>query len=123
MNKESELITEDMHKIANNYSKNATLYLKNFRYADALDNYKNALEIQEIVKSAPITIANTREKMGIVYIYRHKYEDALTNFIKALKIYKSQLGTTDTYTTNVYLHIGMAYENLMDKQKEIEHDC
>jgi serine phosphatase RsbU (regulator of sigma subunit)/Tfp pilus assembly protein PilF len=88
------------------------------RFADALENYFEALKIQKTIKDDE-GLAFTYNNIGLVYSYQGDYKKSLDNYTKALKIRRKSKDLQGLSST--YNNIGILYMYQKNPVKALEN--
>jgi preprotein translocase subunit SecA/nephrocystin-3 len=104
------------------HDKRGVVLRKNGKYASALVDYKQALELwQQVLVSKDTLIANSYANIGLMYTYLADYEQALTYQGKALAIQEKVLSPEHPALAQTYTNMGWVYDNLADYEQALAY--
>jgi tetratricopeptide (TPR) repeat protein len=98
--------------VAANLSSMGSMYLEQGQYAYALDEFREALRIQQPLVGDHPCVADTLSSMGVVYQKQGQYELALDELREALRIQRAAYGNEHPGVAPTLSSMGVVYQKL-----------
>jgi CHAT domain-containing protein/tetratricopeptide (TPR) repeat protein len=105
------VLTPDTNAAAGDLLSEGEAFYKSYRYEEAIESYKRALEILEREKTDSNKPAiDVHLKLGQLYILSYRYDEAMEHSLKALEAYETL--KCKSGIAKAYNHLGVLYRNM-----------